>query len=190
MTVKKNKSSMASSLFAVLLVGLLTSVPARAEVSEPVDNEHPVVADHLASFRETALEVRRNADTLDSMTPNRQFDWRSHAHSLEILKEQVNDLGRTLTDLEELKAQANGGQQMAIASARPHLAAVAQEVSRALNLIADDRKSIYWAPYTETVSNLYNHAASLYETMDTIMDYENARSRLSNLDLSTMAEGS
>ncbi len=190
MTVKKNKSSMASSLFTVLLVGLLTSVPARAEVSEPVDNEHPVVADHLSSFKEMALEVRRHADTLDSMTPTRQFDWRSHAHSLEILKEQVNDLGRTLTNLEELKAQANGGQQMAIASARPHLAAVAQELSRALNLIADDRKSIYWAPYTDTVSNLYNHAASLYETMDTVMDYENARSRLSNLDLSTMAEGS
>ena len=48
------------------------------------------------------------------MTPARQLDWRSHAHSLETLKQQVNQLGQTLTTLEELKPQANEGQRMAI----------------------------------------------------------------------------
>ena len=37
-------------------------------------------------------------------------------------KQQVNQLGQTLTSLEELKPQANEGQRMAIENARPHLA--------------------------------------------------------------------
>ena len=44
MTVKKNKSWMASSLMTAMLVGILTSVPARADVSEEVDNGHPDVS--------------------------------------------------------------------------------------------------------------------------------------------------
>jgi hypothetical protein len=62
---------------------------------------------------------------------------------------------------------------------------MAEELTQALNLLSDDRKSVYRSPYTDTVSNLYDHAESLYETVDTIMDYENARSRLSNLDVTT-----
>ena len=77
------------------------------------------------------------------MTPCRQLDWRSHAHSLETLKKQVNQLGQTLTTLEELKPQANEGQRMAIENARPHLAAMAEELTQALDLLSDDRKSVY-----------------------------------------------
>ena len=190
MTAKKSKSWMASSLMTAMLVGVLTSIPARADVSQQVDNGHPDVSNQLASFKRTALEMRRHAGTLEAMTPARQLDWRSHAHSLETLKQQVNQLGQTLTTLEELKPQANEGQRMAIDNARPHLAAMAEELSQAINLLSDDRKSVYRSPYTDRVSNLYSHAASLYETVDTIMDYENARVRLLNLDLSTRAEGS
>lgn len=190
MNVKRNKSWMASSLLTALLAGTLASVPARANVSEGVDNGHPDVASQLASFKQTALEMRRHADTLDSMTPSRQLNWTTHAQSLDTLKEQVNQLGRTLTNLEELKPQANEGQRMAIENARPHLVGVAEEVTRAIELLSDNRKNVYWLEYTETVNNLHSRAASLYETVDTIMDYENARIRLSNLDLSTSAEGS
>jgi hypothetical protein len=40
------------------------------------------------------------------------------------------------------------------------------------------------------VSNIYTHAASLYQTIDTILDYENARIRQDNLELPTSIEGS
>jgi hypothetical protein len=149
MTAKKNNSWMASSLMTAMLVGVLTSVPARANVSQEVDNGHPDVSNHLASFKQTALEVRRHADTLDSMTPARQLDWRSHAHSLETLKQQVYQLGQTLTTLEELKPQANEGQRMAIDNARPHLAAMAQELEPALESAVRRSQSVYRSSRTQ-----------------------------------------
>ena len=175
---------------AALLMGVLAAVPARADESKDVDNPHPDVSNQLAFFKLTALDMRTQADRLDSMTPSRQLDWRTHAQSLETLKAQVNQLGRTLASLEELKSQANQGQRMAIENARPHLVIVAQEVTRAIDLLSDDRQSVYQLPYSGTVSNLHNHASTLYETVDTIMDYEDARIRLVNLDLSTSVEGS
>ncbi len=190
MKAKRNKSWMASSLMTALFVGILTSVAARAEVSEDIDNGHPHVADQLTSFKQTALEMQRQADRLDSMRLTRQLDWRTHADSLTTLKQQVNELGRTLDNLEEFKPQANEGQRLAIENARPHLVGVAQEVTRAIDLLSDDRNSVYHPPYRDTVSNLYNHAESLYETVDTIMDYENARIRLLDLDLPPSSEGS
>jgi hypothetical protein len=190
MRAKQKKSWMASFLMTALMLGILVSLPARAEVSEGIDNGHPKVADQLASFKQTALEMRRHADRLDSMTSARQMHWTSHAQSLETLKTHVNQLGQTLTSLEELKPQANEGQRMAIENARPHLVEVAEQLTRAIDLLSDDRASVIWSPYTNTVSSLYNHADSLYETVDTIMDYEKSRMRLLDLDLPTSSEGS
>jgi len=190
MRAKEKKSWMASFLMTALMLGILASLPARAEVSKGIDNGHPKVADQLASFKQTALEMRRHADQLDSMTSSRQMHWMSHAQSLEILKTRVNQLGQTLTSLEQLKPQANEGQRMAIENARPHLVGVAQQLTRAIDLLSDDRQSVIWSPYTNTVTSLYNHADSLYETVDTIMDYEKSRMRLLDLDLPTSSEGS
>jgi len=182
---------MAAFVFlSVLLTGVLVPLPARADVANEALG-HPEIANHLALFKQNAYDLRRQAEKLDSLTPSRQVDWTSHAHNLEILKEQVNHLGRTLTNLEELKPQANEGQRMAIENARPHLVGVAQEVTEAIDLLSEDRRSVYGPPYSDTVNNIYNHATSLHETVDTILDYEQARIRLLELDLSTStAEGS
>ena len=173
-----------------LMLGILASLPARAEVSEGIDNGHPKVADQLSSFKQTALEMRRTRRTAGLDGLPRQVHWMSHAQSLETLKTHVNQLGQTLTSLEQLKPQANEGQRMAIENARPHLVGVAQQLTRAIDLLSDDRQSVIWSPYTNTVSSLYNHADSLYETVDTIMDYEESRMRLLDLDLPTSSEGS
>jgi hypothetical protein len=55
---------------------------------------------------------------------------------------------------------------------RTNLAGVAQEVTEAIDLLSEDRKSVYWPPCSDTVNNIYNHATSLHETVDTILDYE------------------
>ena len=110
---------------------------------------------------------------------------------LETLKTHINRLGQTLTNLEELKPQANEGQRLAIENARPHLVGAAQELTEAIDLLSDDRSSVILVAVLESGDSLYNHAYSLHETVDTIMDYEKARIWLVDLDLSTSAaEGS
>ena len=162
----------ASSAVTVLLMGLVAaSAMAEADI-RPRNSE---VTQQLADLKSTASELRREADTLNSMTPNKRLSWQSHTYSLDTLKEHVNDMGKTLTELEAQKPAATESQKMAIEYARPHLVSIAQNVTQAIELVNEDRNNVHWGEYAEAVSNIYDHADALHGKLDTILDYENAK---------------
>ena len=175
------------SALMVLLVAVLAA-PAFAEISTS-NAEHLRVADQLADFKRTAFEMRREADTLKSFTPGKRAHWQSHTYMLNVLKSHVNDMGKALEEMEALKPLASEGHKIAIERSRPHLVSVAQNLRQAINLVQEDRNSIYWGEYGEAVSNIYAHADALHTKIDTILDYENARLRFDNLEADAVSAG-
>lgn len=145
------------------------------------------VAKELAQFKTKAFQIRREAGILKSFTPNKRMHWQSHTAYLGTLKNQVNEMGKSLARLEEMRPVASGPQQLAIDNARPHLVAIADEVGRAIGMVNEDRSSVKWSPYSETVADISQHSASLYEKLDTILNYEDAEARLNSLELLTQS---
>ena len=141
------------------------------------------VADQLSDFKRTAFEMRREADTLRSFTQSKQLSWQSHTYQLSALKEHVNELGRTLAELEAQKPMASENQVMAIEHARLHLVPVAQNLTQAIELVNDNRSNVHWTEYAGAVKDIQAHADELHNKVDTILDYEAARMRLDNLEL-------
>jgi uncharacterized protein YoaH (UPF0181 family) len=139
------------------------------------------VAVHLSTFEQQAAETSRDAATLLSLTRNHRTSWESHTSYLRILREGVNNMGRMLAELEEMKPQASEVQQTAIERARPHLVALADETGEAIKLVRPGRWSLRQAEYKETVADLSKHADGLYQTVDAIVDYHNANDRLQSL---------
>jgi len=90
------KLFMASSALTVLLLVVL----ATSALAETATRTHPQVADRLADFKSTAFKMRDEADTLRSQTRNKQLSWQTHAYRLNALKDHVNELGKTLAELE------------------------------------------------------------------------------------------
>jgi hypothetical protein len=147
----------ASSLLTILLlVGLADSM-----LAETTSFHNPQVEKQLTEFKQTASEMRREADTLKSMTPNKRLSWESHTYRLATLKDQVNEMGRALDELEAQKPIATEGQVLAIEHARPHLVSVAQNVTQAIELVNENRNSVQWGEYGDTVSDIYAHADAL-----------------------------
>jgi len=177
------------STFAGLFVVALGAMPAFAEAPRAPAVQNPDLHQRLKEFRSQAFQLRSSAATLKSFTPNSRMSWQTHVYSLDTIREQINDLGRKLAVLETMNPEGNESHQMAIENARPHLVATAEELREAIAMVNDNRRSVERQPYTETVDDLYNHAASLYQTVDTILDYENARVRLERLELPTSAGG-
>jgi len=175
------------SALTVLLVAVLAA-PAFAEIST-TNAEHLRLADQLADFKRTAFDMRREADTLKSFTPGKRLHWQSHAYMLDVLKSHVNDMGKALEELEALKLSAREGHKIAIERSRPHLVSVAQNLTQAINLVQEDRNSVYWGEYGEAVSKIYAHADALLTNIDTILDYENARLRFDNLEADAVSAG-
>jgi hypothetical protein len=175
------------SALTLVLVAVLAA-PAFAEISTR-NAEHLRVADQLVDFKRTAFDMRREANTLKSFMPSKRLHWRSHTYMLDVLKNHVNEMGKALEELEAVKTSASEGQKIAIECFRPHLVSVAQNLTQAINLVQEDRSSVYQAGYSAAISRIYGHADALHTKIDTILDYENARLRFDNLEADAVSAG-
>ena len=141
------------------------------------------ISNQLIDFKRTAAEMRHEAHTLKSFTPYKNLHWQSHTNRLDVLKNQVNELGKTLAELEAMMPIASENQSLAIEHARPHLVSVAENLTKAIELVREDRSSVRWMEYADAVSSISVHADELHDKVDAILDYEDARMRLDNLEL-------
>lgn len=151
-------------------------VPPMGEISQVAK-----IDDMLAAFESKAIETRRNAAILESKRRNTKLSWQTHAEKLNLIKEQVNELGKSLTELEGMKPKATLFQEKAIEAARPHLEDLAQRVEKAINWLNEDRGSISKAEYRDNLHGIWSDADQLYQHVDTIIDYHEARMRMHEL---------
>jgi len=183
------KLTMGLSGLALLIVAAL-SLPAAAERRVQDAEAQRQVAERLDDFRITALKVQRQADILQSHR-NSPVSWQTHANQLADLTDHVNELGKSLSELEAMKSQASDAQRLAIEHARPHLVAIAQSTMRAIELLNENRGITRFPAYSEVASDIYDHANTLHTKLDVILDSENSKSRLDALELQPVSsEGS
>ena len=168
-----NRIMLSSALVMVLCLTL--AAPTFADSPRSLDGQ-------LSDFQQRAYKVRVQADVLQSFLNNR-LSWESHSAQLSELRHHVNQLGKSLVELQAQKGMATAGQAMAIEHAGPHLASVAERLTRALELVREDRNNIRWQEYAEVVDGMHDHARDLHNKIDTILDYENAKVRLDKLEL-------
>jgi hypothetical protein len=85
---------------------------------------------------------------------------------------------------------ANQNQVIAIEQARPHLESIAQNLTAAIESINESRPNIHSTEYAEAVDSVYAHTDELHTKVDTILDYDAARTRLDKLELQEASQGS
>jgi|SRR5450631_2323613 hypothetical protein len=184
------KNMFLASCIVTAMIAVPATLRADTNQSTPAPASVRDVADHLSVFEQQAADVSRNADDLLTLTRSHRTARESHAYYLGNLRHDINDLGKMLSELEQAKPQASEAQQMAIEKARPHLVALANETSEALDLLRAGRENLWQAQYKETVADLSRQADILYQTVDTIVNYHNADDRLDKLEASHTGSGS
>jgi hypothetical protein len=179
---------------ASCLVSAMIAAPTalRADTNNAIPDPAKVqdITNHLSTLEEQAAGVSRDAEKVWSLSKDHHTSWQSHVYYLNNLREDVNSMGRLLAELEETKPEASAAQQMAIESARPHLVALANETSEALDLLRGGSRNLTQPQYEETIADLSRQADILYQTVDTIVDYHNADERLDKLEASHSGSGS
>lgn len=173
-----NRLLMGSSFLAALLSVAMVN----AALAESTTFHNPKVATQLKELKHTANAMRNEADRLQSMTRSKRFSWQSHSDRLMTLKSHVNQIGKSLADLENQKSVASEEQVFAIEQIRVHLVPVAENLTQAIELLNERRTNIHWGEYGEAVSDIYAHADALHTKLDTILDYQDARLRFDPLE--------
>jgi hypothetical protein len=173
------KLLMTSSFLTVVLAVTVVNTA----VAESITSHNREVTTQLKDLRGSAAAMRDEADTLKMMTLNKRYSWESHTGRLTTLKKRVNQMGKSLAELENQKTMATEDQALAIEQARLHLVPVAQNLTQAIELVNDRRTNVHLGEYGDAVSDIYAHADALHTKLDTILDYEDARLRFDRLEL-------
>jgi septal ring factor EnvC (AmiA/AmiB activator) len=170
-------------LMSSLLTVLLSVAAVNTALAESTAFHNPEVSNQLKDLKRTASAMRDEADALKSMTVNKRLSWQSHTDRLSTLKKHVNEMGKSLADLENQKAAATEEQVLAIEQTRLHLVPVAENLTLAIELLNERRTNVHLGEYGDAAGDIYAQAEALHTKLDGILDYEDARLRFKRLEL-------
>ncbi len=168
-------------LASAALAFVLTFPVLRASAASGSSGE---VAKSMQQAKEAAYQLSVTADRLEAITRNGGHSWQSHSVYLNSAREDVNQLGKMLSNLETLKPLASPTEQMGIDRMRPHLVQTADSLTQAIELLNDRRHHVYFPEYGDAVENVSQQATSMHQTLDAVLNYESAKARIDSLELS------
>lgn len=108
------------------------------------------------------------ADTADrlSMKAIRKEDPQSQAEDLDILKNDVNKIGRYLRILEAEQGSLAGWESSAIDETLPLMREIAVNTEKAIQTFQSDRIHLWTTPYSEETSKVFEDAERVKELLD------------------------
>lgn len=137
----------------------------------------PQIAEQLDTFERTAASTRSELDRYAAAVRGGTLHRQSHASNLIQAKENVNLLGKQMSELETLKAQGTPLQQAAIREARPHLEQLADYVQTATVMLNEGASGYRSQDFGKAVNGMYKEADRLYTKVDALTDFEKACQR-------------
>jgi hypothetical protein len=137
----------------------------------------PQVTAQLDSFERTAASTRNDLDHYTSAARRGDLNRSSHVSNLERAKDNVNLMGKQMSELETLNAEGTPLQQSAIREARPHLEQLADHVQTAIVMLNEGASGYRSHDFRKAVNGMYKQADSLYGKVDALTDFEKACQR-------------
>jgi hypothetical protein len=119
-------------------------------------------ANHLLKdMRNDARAVNSNADKLEGFAMNTNISWQIQADYLTRIKARVDDMGKRLCRLEEIKRVATPEEQAAIHQVHPLVQYMADNTDAAINY-TNTYQNNFWTPsYRTYVQNLAHESHML-----------------------------
>jgi hypothetical protein len=162
--------SMIAFLVAVLLIA-----PAGIYAAPQEDNKE--VTKLLEDIKSQAYDLKRDSDELEAYARS-DVSWESHATQLEMMKERINTIGKTIARLQGLRSSASPWQQEAIDRIVPVAQKLASNTSAAIDHLNKDRLKIHEPQYQQYVKSNAEAATNLATLVKDFVEYGKTRTTL------------
>ena len=162
----------------VILTSMLLVFSALASAQ---DEGNPEVSRLLEEARTKAAALSQDADEMEAMTRT-DASWESHADTLNMMKEHVNDLARVVEKLNAARDSASPWQRQAIDRMIPLMKELATNTSAAINHLNQNQTRPVSGSYPEYLKENAETAHQLSDMISSFVQYGQARAKVNRLE--------
>jgi len=167
-------------LVGCLFAGALILPAASRSTNQSCALGAPTAQSYTWNFRQEAQELlddvgaeasqtRYHADQLENFT--QQIDWQEHAHQLNAIRAEVNDMGSKLCRLEAIRRVVAPWEQKAIDDAAPAIAEMADEAQSAIAFLNNNHNHLFDPAYHAYSEEIYRQSSKLSHQMSEFDDF-------------------
>lgn len=188
MNIKTMGKTGYTALASVLLAGTLIASPApispptAAEVDVPAWNFQKEASDLLAQVQMFSDKLSIDSDTLASYSRS-NLSSESHAFTLNLVRDDINQMGGRLSRLQQIKHVTAPWQQRAIEEVVPIAAQMAAHTQAAIEHLNDNQRYLFAPAYQDHIEAVAEHAATMDTILDKFMDLGQTEQKLQTLQL-------
>jgi hypothetical protein len=177
---------------ATLTTFFLASGISAAVPTYPGSKSSTTGVDSHQSLRSTRLlkdlqvvtsELHRDAETLGTFATRPQLSWQSHARYLTDVRDQINEAGQVLKQLQDMLHTVEPWQQEAINRIHPVALQLAGHTEAAIQHLNENQNLRSAPEYTDRLTAIADHASDMKNTIDDFIDYGATQTKLERLEV-------
>ena len=173
----KTYRGIAGLTIALLAAGCLFPTVARAKGNE----DSAKIADLLADAKTEAYQLRIDAEHMDVLAKS-GVSWESHGKQITLIREHINESGKILAKLHDVKATGSSWQQEAIDRIDPLLRELAANTEKTINHFNESPGNVHFGAFKEYVHDNYELSVELESLIRDFVDYGAAKERFERLE--------
>jgi hypothetical protein len=158
-----------------LLAAALLIAPPSVQAAPQEDNKE--VLKLLEDIKAQAADLQRDSDELEAFTRS-DTSWESHAQELELIKERINTIGKTISRLQNLRSSASPWQREAIDRIIPVAKKLASNTTAAIEHLNKEPLRIHEPQYQQYIKSNAEAAANLSALVRDFVEYGKTRTTL------------
>jgi len=167
--------------FLTLALTALFVLVAGPSFANAQNQDSAAISKLLHEARTYAVQADSDSAELESFT-NSKLTWQTHAHQIEIIRDHINNLGRVVKEMQDIKGQGSPWQQDAIDRIDPLLRLMADQLTSTIEYGNKYPNRIHMMQYRNYVRSGAELAAQTSRLISDIVSYDRAESRAHMLE--------
>lgn len=135
----------------------------------------------LQHAREHAVRADLDAEQIDAFTRSK-LSWQSHSAQLRHMTEDVNELGKDMSELTSARSEGSPWQQEAIDNVNPLLQSLADHMTAMIKHLNENQERVHMPPYMNYAKANYELSQKLLAMMDDYIGYAEAKAKTEALE--------
>ena len=148
------------------------------------------VSDLLRDLQSVNARLASQGERFDNLSRSAHYDWRSHANTLNNVRDHINDAGKILSELQSIRYGALSWQKQAIDRIHPVALDLAAHTEAAIAYLNQNQHHLFAAEYTDHLAAISDRTDEMKTAVGKFLAYGEAQQKVKTLGQSLEIAGS